>query len=313
MDNTKYISQFAENKMGFQEWMERNKEFSRAAMEMCEEMNLKLMPACSVDADFQIISFVSQLGLPAGSLRYNKIYHGPNSGEFVFTYQGPRVCKQKGANKNQRSAKRITGIISSLKRNDEIPNETYLIRQEHPSLRYAFTSTKVQREAYYDLSMSQLEQAALLKAYFAKNYEYIEAHREKYETQYNNMCAAEEKIRKSAGVFDRFAAGSTAIGVRAEYNPYGPDQVFYLVGRASYELETPRLENIVRYNSLAGSPVAADAAIIRTYMAHKVAEPFGQNELGIKREDMYHDEIDVAMGFAHSTSTVWLLIPDVAE
>lgn len=313
MNTARYISQFVEDKAGFQAWLERNAAIARPAMEMCEALNLKLRPLARTDTNMSVVGFLTDTGLHAGELVYDKVYSGARSGDWVFKYKGPCVSKEKGRDKSTREAAKITGIISSLKRNDEVPTHERLMKYELHAVRYAFATTKNDRASHYGLDMTQQMQAALLKAYFDKNYDYIEANREKYEEHYSKVCAAEEKIRKSKGVFDRFAAGSTAIGVRSFYNPYGDDELFYLVGRASFDMNTPRLENVVRYNSLLGSPVAADAAIIRTYMQGQSHEPLSNNELGIRKEDKYYDDIDVSLGYATGDSTVWLLIPDAAE
>lgn len=313
MNTSRYISQFVEDKAGFQAWLERNAAIARPAMEMCEALNLKLRPLARTGTNMNVVGFLTDTGLLAGELVYDKIYSGARSGDWVFRYKGPCVSKDKGRDKSTREAAKITGIISSLKRNDEVPTYEKLMKHELHAVRYAFSVTKNDRASHYGLDMTQQMQAALLKAYFDKNYEYIEANKEKYEEHYAKLCAAEEKIRRSKGVFDRFAAGSTAIGVRVLYNGYGDDELFYLVGRASFDMNTPRLENVVRYNSLLGSPVAADAAIIRTYMQGQSHEPLSNNELGIRKEDKYYEDIDVSLGFATGDSTVWLLIPDAAE
>lgn len=320
MNTSRYISQFVEDKAGFQAWLERNAAIARPATEMCEALNLKLRPVARLDSDRNVVGFLTDTGMLAGELKNERIYSGARSGDNVFRYKGPRVSKDRGRDKDTREAVKITGIISSLKKNDEVPTHENLMKNELHAVRYAFSVTKNEREAHYGLDMTQQMQAALLRAYFDKNYDYIEANKEKYDEHYSKLLKAEEKIRRSKGVFDRFAAGSTAIGVRAYYNGYGDDELFYLVGRASFDMNTPRfdmntprLENVVRYNSLLGSPVAADAAIIRTYMQGQSHEPLSNNELGIRKEDKYYYDIDVSLGFASGDGTVWLLIPDAAE
>jgi hypothetical protein len=63
-----------------------------------------------------------------------------------------------------------------------------------------------------------------------------------------------------------------------------------------------------RYATLADSPVATDAVIIRTYAQDK--EFFHtDNELGLRPMDKFLTDIDVAVGFQNHTNGVWALIP----
>jgi hypothetical protein len=73
------------------------------------------------------------------------------------------------------------------------------------------------------------------------------------------------------------------------------------------------MSDVTRYNSLRDSPLASEAAIIRTYMQDKVSSPFLDNELNMRLEDAYHADIDVACGYSSPTESFWVLIPNHAE
>jgi hypothetical protein len=126
---------------------------------------------------------------------------------------------------------------------------------------------------------------------------------------YKDKIAKHEESHASVAQFRK----STAVGI---CNYWG--NTHYFVGKVNLVRDSGRSSDKVelqapmkRYTTLADTEIAADAAIIRTYMqGHRFYE--AGNELGLPKNDRYYDEIGVATGYATDTM-LWVLMPEQGE
>jgi hypothetical protein len=306
----KYISQYQNDKIGFQAFLDQNPILAKGAAEMCAQFNL-YMGGWRLHTSKGVV-FITPEGFEAGTLEYAYRYAGPNKGKHSFQYIGPFVSKEKGTGvaRRTREASKITGIISAMTKNGEVPNTNRILEKEKRSLSYAFGALKADHAPHYGIEMSQRMMAGLLVAVFEKNYESIEADKDKYLLEYNKYVAKAASIADSRKASKRFYEGSTAIGIAQDNLNQG---VCYFVCTATKLNDTIVMSDVTRYNSLRDSPLASEAAIIRTYMQGKTESPFLDNELNMRLADEYHADIDVACGYSSSTESFWVLIPNQAE
>lgn len=306
-----FISQFTKDSSVVQATLERYPELDKAASEMCHAFGLRVDASPTHPTTIPQIKFVTPGGFYAGVLEIKRQYGGPNSGEY-FYYSNPLVSKERASSRSDkcaRDAKKITGIINAVRKNNEEPTVEALARVWHLSMRYAFISINETRDSQnprFDLSGEAI--LALLKMFIDNDKVTVEGHRQKLEGEYDKYYKKLATVKDRKAAFDRFCLGATAVGVV-------PDVVrgegrIYVLADAAFDEKTGTVKstNHRRYDSLADSPIAADAAMIRTYMQ---SHPHGtdDNELGITARDEYYEDLDVSIGYLSGNSGTWLLIP----
>lgn len=303
-----YLSQFNRDMTAAQEWLERNPRLTRAASEMCAEFNLRI----AVNPNHQVLHLLSPEGIPVGKLNETRRYKNVGS-EDVFAFQSPLIRKERNGaigGKDCRDAKKITGIISSMKKNDEVPKLEKVMQVYTHGMRYAFHSVMNSSELSIKVDLANDEVLALLKLFIENDKVSVESHRNKYETQYATYVDMLKKKRDAKRDMVRFTKGSTAIGVIPNYIDGENNSVYYIVCDAELPNNNayPVVKNVTRYNSLSDTPYAVDATIIRTYAQSK---PWydANNELGINFRDEFLPDIDVGLGYSGRDTGAWVIIP----
>lgn len=306
-----FISPFTKNESKVHAHMERYPELRRAVTEMCHEFNLHVdVPTMQPDSVMSA-SLLTSDGIFAGTLSRHRRYDDHVSGDDYFLYKSPLVQKERSSarsSKDARDAKKITGIISALKKNKEVPTTDALAKQWNNSLRYAFISVlNYGDRTKKSVHLEDDTTLALVRMFIENDKVTVETHRNKLETAYQAYLDNVAKQKTSEETFKRFSSGCTAIGVF-------PDQVnidkkIYIVCDAEYDSgKGSTVKNPQRFSSLTDSPVAADAAIFRTYAQGK--DWFdNSNELGLPSRDKYLDDLDMSMGFMNTNNGIWLIIP----
>lgn len=309
------ISKFAPNKDKIIERLSDKPEFRTAVSEFCATTGLKVAYASPIG---NRAYFLTTGGFFGGDLQW--VAAGWKDKKYRYIYSGPFVSKEKASSsssRNQRDSEKITGILSALKRDDraQIPTDEKIFERFKQGMRYAFTSCVDGRSAPR-ISVDETEAHALVEYFLQKNVTLIEPLRNDIESKYELYLDKLEEVREARANLTRFTAGAKIIGIIPDQLPderegMQDDRYFYAVGEASYDERAGKVtfqSPLERYDSLQDSPVAADAAIIRTYTGDKSWRD-KSNELGIPMRDKFYDEIDIGTGYtAHETGT-WVVIP----
>lgn len=304
-----FISQFSKSEAKIQAMVERYPELGRAAAEMCHVFNLRVdMGKLQPDTIPMIYLFTNE-GFYVGELSHKSLYGNPRGKDSYFHYSSPMVSKERASarsDKMSRDATKITGIINALKKNKETPTTENVIRLWYQALRYAFSTIESDVRKDYHIELSNDQKLSLLKLFIEGDKVSAEANRENLQAAYDKHRQNMANLKNSRNVANRFNEGCTAIGVL--HNPLDCDTKTYVVGEATYDSKGSGLrgQNFRRYETLTESPVAAEAAIMRTY-AQGQSWFDSDNELGLPMKDMYVDDLDMSMGYISGNR--WLIIP----
>jgi len=289
--------------------LENNDALRNMALEFCA--TFKNVSVCA-SLNSQSLSHVDILmdnGLHAGSLYVTKDYNG----EFYQYTSDVFVSKQKAtgrANKQTRDSKTITGLIKAVTKNKEWPQYDGLYRSFRRGLSYAFNATCPGRPAQIDLS-SELA-GALVVSYIEKT-DISGQYDATLLAKYDELMRKRREYMEGADAFKRFAKGCKVVAI-SQRTHAGPHT--YYVGNVSATLDSRggiqdiNLIHFHRYDFISECDlVAADMAIIKTYMQDKIKDAF--NPLHIPFADKYYPEIDIATGY-DNREMLWVLIPHEA-
>lgn len=306
--NINYISDFVDDRVGFQAEVERKvtPPLLDAALTFAGTYGLRIHNALS-----DCVNFVTASGLPAGELSYRKDYTRKSKNPLgtFFHYQSKLISKERSTGRSDKKARdsdKVTGIINALKKNNEEPKDESLLTPYVNSMRYAFMAANPSSNSPTIL-LGDAPTLALVKLFIDNDKVTVETHRENIEKAYATYLDKFEKMKDARTILSRFQKGCHAIGIIP--NPNG-DKFFYLVGDAEYDAVTQgyTLKNHARHKTLTNTPLAADAAIIRTY-AQGMPWYNSENELGLALRDSFLFDIDVAIGYSNFENGMWALIP----
>lgn len=287
-----------------------NSKFHISVAEFCASTKLKLAHVSVAGRAF----FHTSNGLPAGTLDLLKPSYKDSKRRFV--YSGPFVRKEKASafsSRNQRDSEKITGILSALKRNNEIPDDENFIHRLTPGIAYGFKSF-AQGISDPEISVNNQEAQALVEFFLNNNVTYVQQHRHNLEAKYQSYLDKVAKVKDARTNLTRVTSGATIVGIIPDPIPDlngHQTSVFYLIGEGSYNpsaQQTTFQSPLERYNSLQDTPLAADAAIIRTY-AMSQSWFDSDNELGLPMVDRYFPDIDVGVGYCTHETGWWAVIP----
>lgn len=310
--NINFISDFVDDRVAFQSKVEEKvtPPLLNAALTFAGTYGLRIHGVLS-----DCVSFVTMSGLPAGELSYRKdcTRKSKNPLGTFFHYHSRLISKERSTGRSDRYARdsdKVTGIISALKKNKEEPRDEALLGRFVNSMRYAFSSANPSTNPP-TISLGYAETLALVKLFIDNDKETAENYRENVEKAYSTYLDKFAKMKDARANLSRFQKGCHAIGIIPE-GFGGQSGTYYLVGDAEYDTVTNGyvLKNYKRLKTLANTPLAADAAIIRTYAQ---GMPWYSsdidNELGLPPRDSYLEDIDVAIGYSNAESGMWALIP----
>jgi len=299
------------------EALQRSVRFLHTVAEFCATTGLKIAYA---NTQGDRVWFHTTNGFPAGDLQYLPNGTITDRSKPRYIYTGPFVSKEKASansGRNQRDSEKITGILSAMKRNDEIPEEKAIFGRFIPGINYGFNSCK-QHNSKPGISLDSDETHALVELYLNNNPTFAAQHRNRIESKYESYLDELEKIKDAKANLTRFAAGAKIIGIIPDPvpTPLGGPDYYYAVGEAKLDGEQRNVvvlqSPLERYDSLSDSPVAADAAIIKTYATGKTWFD-KENELGIPMGDRYYEDIDVGVGYSNHEYGWWVVIPKNAN
>jgi hypothetical protein len=310
-----FISKFAHNKTQIIERLDTQPVFRTSVAEFCATTGLKI---AYVNGSLPRAYFLTSGGFPAGDLQWSM--SGWNDRKMRYIYSGPFVHKEKASSsssRNQRDSEKITGILSALKRNDraQIPTDEKTFERYKAGIKFGFGSCMHNKSAPR-ISVDSEEAHALIEAFLHKSQVGAESMRSIFEAKYQHYLDKVEELREARANLTRFTEGAKIIGIIANTIPNEKsdafdDDCFYAVGDAIFDEKAGKVTlqgPLERYESLKESPVAADAAIIRTYTGDK-SWAAKDNELGIPMTDKFYDEIDVGVGYNTHETGIWVVIP----
>lgn len=291
-------------------------ELKKFAFEFCTAFNLRTL--CTSNNG---VKLVTQSGLPAGSIYIQKMF-SRRADERVVSYfytNGRIITKEKGSansNRDTRDSVKISTLLSTMRKHNEIPSDEKILRGFCDGIHYAFNAAG--SGSHYGAPRFDIDSSLALgatKAILGLE-EMSLSFKTQLESAYANYMQKMETFNASKSEQLRFYKGCKMIAV-LNHDSGTPA---YLVGEVSYDtsVDGGREQKIVfqsplkRYATLAESPVAADALMIRTYMEGGTMNQYqGENELKLRPCDAYFEDVDIAVGYT-MREEFFVLIPMTA-
>jgi hypothetical protein len=290
-------------------------ELKKFAFEFCTAFNLR-----ALDTTTNGVSLVTQSGLSAGHIYVQKMFSRRADERRVsyFYTNGRIITKEKGSmnsNRDTRDSVKISTLLSTMRKHNEIPSDEKILRGLCDGIHYAFNAAGA--GSHYGAPRFDIDSSLALNA--TKAILGIEEMSLSYKTQlessYAEYLQKMEKFNASKSEQHRFYKGCKMIAVLN----HDSGKPAYLVGEVRYDISADKREQQIvfqsplkRYATLAESPLAADALMIRTYMEGGTMNQYqAENELKLRPCDMYFQELDVAVGYT-MREEFFVLIPMTA-
>jgi hypothetical protein len=313
----KYIAPFNNRSAYLHNLMQDRPEFKKACIEFAHAFNLQMAVAPISDDDKvafnaqPVVGMYTHNFIYVGALLHMKDYR---KGGHFFEFQSERLIKKdrksSRSSATSRDAVKISSIISALKKNNEAPTEGRMIDRIKGGLRFAFIALSTSSESEKDYNLNRSQIGSLLELYMEGDKHSANAYHSVFEEKYRQHQKAKESEKARLALIQRFYDGCTAIKVETTQDYRKP---VYLVGDVSCTRRNPSnsdisLTNVVGYETLAGTPYAGFAAMLRSYMEGNPHHS-DANELGISTVDKYIPEMDISIGYDIRDHGSWVLIP----
>jgi len=283
---------------------------NKLLVEVCSAFNLKVMDIANNKLEVHLVTAENHLN--AGYIWASR----NGNGDTIYFYSSPLVSKQKGSansSADTRDSKKIATLIANIRKQGEIPTEEGLSNTYKAGIRAAFRAIG-ERYGHDHFEIDDSLALVATKVILGIDKEIIPSNIESLQACYDKYMKKLNAVKQLESHKERFAKGATFIGVMDNNHNLKHTKVHYLVGEASFDLDKDEVTihgGVKRYSTLADTPLAGDAMIIRTYFDGK-GQPDTDNELHIRRNDKFHHEIDVAQGY-NNYRELFVLIPKTHE
>lgn len=307
------VSQFADRERT-ENVLSNNEMLRRFAREFCREFGTKVMEHKDFSDRYpnNKLRLLTVSGMEAGFISIER-YNGDDENHYNVTM--PTIRKEKASKRSDRGARdsdKLLTLFRVLKKNKEEPTDAKLLSQYRPSIRYALD--RIIRESAPEIRIDNAVTLATVKLALGIDNGEVQFHTSKLQKAYRKYMQQKEKFDNAANDRKRFDKGFYAVGVMHanRYNAH------YLVTEGEGGVDehgntcTVIQPTVTRYTSLADSPLAVTAMMIRAYGE-------GQNWDGEDKDiklpwaDKYYPDIDIATGYSGRDLGVWLLIPKHGE
>lgn len=228
----------------------------------------------------------------------------------IYMFNSASVKKERSSrfsDSNTRDSIKITGLLKAIEKNNDLPTKESIYKEFAGGIAYAFGQLAGREMDTPRLGPQQTIE--VLKRFTGRDITALPASLmeevDKVLEQYEKKLIHDNA--RNVNLF-RFAKGCTLIGWGRGNNSH------YLVGTARLDdpasKQTVCVDDLVRHNTLAETPHAGLAAMLREYFKG-TSYADEANELGFAFHDKYHPDMDVACGYSGSRYC-WILIPNEA-
>ena len=288
------------------------------ALEFCHAFGVKVgIPPSDSPSEpsvFRALKVFTPEGLPVGDIAL-----GQQNGDLYYKYSASHIRKEKASarsDKSSRDSNKIAGLLAAIKRNNEEPTANRVAT--HPHLRDAvrFALSSIKSGPSVDMRLGSHIVSEFIKS-FMNVPNVLESYRteivQTFDEYKQRMGAKDERLAN----FNRYLEG----GFKVVF-VHNPSSSHHLVAKALHviadgtatddESDKISLSNLRGVNDFSDDPnLDAVAMMARTYMDGKNLSSRGDNLFHIFHGDTYHEDIDIATGYANHD---WLavLIPKKA-
>lgn len=288
--------------------LQNNNSLMRFAQEFCHEFGMKVLETNQINA----VRIITPNGLDVGKIG---IYRHQGESENHYRIYMPFVIHKEKASKrsgrSERDADKLATLFRTLRKNKEIPNEELMIKSFRAPIRYALS--RIVNVPEPRVSISSEATLTLIQKLLGKS-EYVDpSHYAEVEETYEKYLKAKLSNDNANKDLERISKGFHLVGIMphdGNNNGY-----YYLVAEGtatSAETNDIMIQpNVTRYKTLADSPLAATAMMIRTYAEGKGFTD--NNDLKLPWSDRFYSDLDIATGYSNRDLGLWVVIPKHGE
>lgn len=264
---------------------------------------------------------VTANGLPCGNARIEHTGTNATTGvrEYRYTVKLPTIKKDRSgpnSSREERESNKLSTLIRSIKKNNEVPTEAGVAEACLPGIGYAYAAVKSNKDEP-EIRMDSACVLNIVEHHLSvdKNVPllYINDMKIAYE-EYKKLLCAYTAHNKN---YERYRKGCKIVGILDKSDHVKDGATTYLIGEMGdvgtdihnythmfHSLRSP----LKAYRSLSDTPLAGIAAMCR---AHFPQSDYVKNELNIPHNDRYHEDLDIATGY-RSREILWVVIPNEA-
>lgn len=287
-------------------------ELRRLAQEVNASFGLQVAEIMNTSAFKPSVRFVTPDGILCGS--GSVVKEGTKDGEATYRYwlSMPTISKEKASansNRDSRDSSNLSSLIRTIKKNSEEPTTQKLLRAMNDGMKYTMRAVaslgRSQPRVSFDHDLTLAVTRFILGVDSSLPNMYISHLQDKFDQFQSQM----QSFEAANADYARYTRGVTLVCINTVDN-----KPHYLVGDATFDTANDRFDvqgGLKRYNSLADSPIAPTATMIKTFMQGTPHYDNG-NDLGVMRQDKYFSDIDIAVGYAKHQE-LWVAIPKHAQ
>lgn len=284
-------------------------EVRRLAQEVHANFGLQVVRIGSLQAFKPFVKFATPEGILCGTGSVVKeTTRSDGNHEYRYFLGLPTIKKDKASANSDRDARdsnSLSVLIRSVKKNKEEPTRDKLLEAMHDGMRYTMRAVAASARGVPRISYDHNTVMAMTRFILGVDSSipnmYINELQEKFDSYQSQM-----KFYEAANAdYARYARGVTLVCINTL-----EDKPHYLVCDATFNTDTDKFEvqgDLKRYNSLADSPIADLAVMIRAHF--QGTQHYDQhNELGVICADKFYPEIDISTGYSRHQE-FWVAIP----
>jgi hypothetical protein len=307
------VSQFADRERT-ENVLSNNEMLRRFAKEFCHEFDTRVMEQKDFSDSYpnNKLRLLTASGMEAGFISIAR-HRGEDENHYNVTM--PTIRKEKASKRSDKGARdsdKLSILLRAIRKNKEEPTDQKLLAQYQPQIRYALN--RITRENEPEIRIGSAVTLATVKLALGIDNGEAQFHTSKLQEAYRKYMQQKEKFDNAANDRKRFDKGFYAVGVMHSnrYNAH------YLVteGEGGVDKDgspcTVIQPTVTRYTSMADSPLAVTAMMIRTYGEGKNWDG-DDKDIKLPWADQYYPDIDIATGYSGRDQGVWLLIPKHGE
>lgn len=287
-------------------------ELRRLAQEVNASFGLHVGKITSIGSYKPSVRFVTPDGILCGS--GSVVKDGTKDGQPVFRYHitFPTISKEKASANSDRESRdsvNLASLIRAIKKNSEEPTTQKLLRAMNDGMKYTMRAVCNSGRGQPRLGLDADIQLAMTRYILGVDSSIPSAYISSLQDKFDQFQSQMQSFEAANADYARYTRGVTLVCINTvDSKPH------YLVGDATFDTANDRFDfqgSLKRYNSLADSPIAPTATMIKTFMQGTPHYDSG-NDLGVMRQDKYFSDIDIAVGYSKHQE-LWVAIPKNAQ
>lgn len=287
-------------------------ELRRLAQEVNASFGLQVAKIMNTSSFRPSVRFVTPDGIVCGSGSVVKESTKDGVATYRYWLSMPTVSKEKASansDRDSRDSSNLASLIRTIKKNNEEPTTEKLLRAMNDGMKYTMRAVSNSSRGQPRLGLEADIQLAMTRYILGVDSSIPTAYISALQDKYDQFQSQMQSFEAAYADYARYTRGVTLVCINTtETKPH------YLVGDATFDTVNDRFDfqgGLKRYNSLADSPIAPTATMIKTFMQGTSQYDSG-NDLGVLRQDKYFPDIDIAVGYSKHQE-LWVAIPKNAQ